>query len=660
MEQDDEEEDVANEREPYADHYDHADHIENKLLNQAQKSAKWMVCHWIRNVLWEVACQGLQRCHNVLLQQQPSSTTIATESPAPLIQVTAHHLEKCENLCRQVATAWSGQLRQDPTQPMAVVAEWIDQVAEFGRFWDVDHSRVILEMMLLRDSDNSMTTSDEIAATSTTTMTMETNIDPTDDGTHVAPANDNNCTQHKTTSSSVLKKTYLPVTRLLRLGKRPAPKSARGDQPQDPDNNRGDDDDVDDHAQTLDDVDSEDDTEDPVQRTKRLLQAIQNEFQSASASGSGFYYWPAKGKNLDLLQQVADEIPQRLHFDKLEEDDDEEVVEAIPKSVWEQRRLREHQRQQLEQEDGEAPNGEPHGNDEAKTSNDDGTGSLDATHSHESTPDEQAKIVSRWIEKRKRSRAAALRRIEPSDHDQQQIQFTNGEDTLALRPNKRYRREVEEETPRQANRMGHVKWSMEQIKDSFSRRQQEKLYADMIHLQQQVNGETSGSNNSYNKSTPLVVLGALKTVGHVHCALQYAHDKTQPAPLPDMDGWSSKQCRRWFRKAVQERLGTHRYLGKDEHGFSYQTFTKVLRTIERARSTSAAVAEGGVDDRYWLDLDLGECLLEVPAHGGGDGRRQTLCAFSSLEVTLLDEDDDENGGDDDDERDFALNSQRFN
>jgi hypothetical protein len=547
-----------------------------------------------------------------MLETTTINATTTTSSPqVPLITITTRHLELCQKLCRQIAKAWSDQLRQDPHQPMAVVAEWIDQVADYGRFWEEDHAAVLQDM--LRDAAATTTTSsnNRLSNTATTTTsasstianhaaTLETTTTETATAEEPAtsvPLHTNSRYSRKHSSESAFHEARLPMSKLLRLGKLPVPTSTGAPQV--------DDDDADDNVHTNHEEEVEE--EDHVQRATRLLQSLQEEFRSGNT-----FCWPYG--NVDMLQQVADEIPQRLHFDKLPhgendpDSDDEGEIEAIPKSVWEQR-----QRQHDATVEGEHV-------DALNDSDDDDDNNNDKRHAD---PDEQSSIISRWVEKSKRSHRQQAQRSNDESLEQRLPEPTTV-DTLAIRPNKRCKRD-EDQVPRVAYRLGRESWTMEQIKASLTLEQYEKLMADMVHSPQEEIDTLPTSD------PPLLLLGALKTVGHVHCALQHVHDMTTSTlqtPAMDMDSWSSKQCKRWFRKVVQERLGSHRYIGKDEHGFSYQKYTKVLRTVDPTT------------DQYWLDLDLGECLLEVPRRGTSSGRR-TLCAFSSLEVTLLDEDEKE-------------------
>ena len=75
-----------------------------------------------------------------------------------------------------------------------------------------------------------------------------------------------------------------------------------------------------------------------------------------------------------------------------------------------------------------------------------------------------------------------------------------------------------------------------------------------------------------------------------------------------------------LRKGVNERLGFHQ-LEKNHDPRTCRS--KVLRTCECHDET-----------KKHLDLDLGNCLVELPA---GDDKKR-LFAFSSLEVQLRDED----------------------
>jgi len=191
-------------------------------------------------------------------------------------------------------------------------------------------------------------------------------------------------------------------------------------------------------------------------------------------------------------------------------------------------------------------------------------------------------------------------------------------------------------------------------------------------------------NEDENNSTPHTLLGAVKPLGHVHFAMQIPVDfpNVLEEDLPAGHIW------RRYRYAQNERLGSHR-IEKDERGLKVRSNVKrtlqsiVPKSNKEAKAKASevnAVVDGDDDYYHWLDFDLGECLLDLQVRGGNDGNdvddtdadeeqsrskgergvkrsvpARRLYAFSSLEVTLLDEDEVDVEGDDSAEYDESEN-----
>jgi len=123
-----------------------------------------------------------------------------------------------------------------------------------------------------------------------------------------------------------------------------------------------------------------------------------------------------------------------------------------------------------------------------------------------------------------------------------------------------------------------------------------------------------------------LLLGALLDLGR----FTYFHQL--PADFDDgiamLDQWTPKQRRRRQHEAIQMRLGDHTKVRDDDSKMAKKRMSRVARTVDDSRP----------EERRWLDLDLGHCLLErVDAESG----HRTLYAFGSLEVFLLDLDEAE-------------------
>ena len=98
-----------------------------------------------------------------------------------------------------------------------------------------------------------------------------------------------------------------------------------------------------------------------------------------------------------------------------------------------------------------------------------------------------------------------------------------------------------------------------------------------------------------------------------------------------------KQRRIFIRTSFRERLGP-RKLEKVTKGHKVES--KVRRTIGVADKERDDDNETQDRTRYYMDFDIGECMLDLPQdHDGAATTRRKLYAFSSLEVCLEDEDD---------------------
>lgn len=135
----------------------------------------------------------------------------------------------------------------------------------------------------------------------------------------------------------------------------------------------------------------------------------------------------------------------------------------------------------------------------------------------------------------------------------------------------------------------HVIWDWQAEKKALAN-ETEQLEANMIH-------------SDTDPEPPNTVLAALRTVGETHFYLSPYHVE-----------WSDKQRHRAKRAAKKQRLGST---------------VSVLRNEKKAPMTRVMRSRNSYG-KYYLELDAGQCLLQLE-----NGK---LHAFSSLEISLLDED----------------------
>ena len=247
---------------------------------------------------------------------------------------------------------------------------------------------------------------------------------------------------------------------------------------------------------------------------------------------------------------------------------------------------------------------------------------------------------------------------------------------------------------RQGSDIEHEAYTMDEIINSFTLNEIQSLNK-LIHNNDNNNNEKkkdsisrSHQQHEHQHQQPLILFGALKSVGHVHYYLQRLQqginlDNTSNRDDGDhqvVTGQSSsqtiqattaaeesgntntntntkasseqqlqqeqqqqnqKRLAREYTRGFNERLGPNQ-VEANVNPKSYRS--KILRTFTR-----------GNPDERWCELDLGECLMEVGITNSTDDAtsaataaftsacgdsKKVLCAFSSLEVLLRDADEE--------------------
>lgn len=297
---------------------------------------------------------------------------------------------------------------------------------------------------------------------------------------------------------------------------------------------------------------------------------------------SGQTYWPL---DWNIIDQTAAEIPKKLYSENktISKND----YQVIPKSLWEKQQQQQHQQQNESTEPDQ--------------SNDrDG----ESTSQNESSASQAASLViddsSKAVEwSRSGALTFILDRKRRNQGDDTSKEETMGVKRAKVRP---------EEIPRAPSDFGGRRYDPLEMTAELS-------YNERQHLEEFIHKE---EDSTPQLEPPLVVFGALKKVGHLHHFLQQEYD-LQVQNYRGDEVLTDRQVRMRVRKGIQERLGFHQ-LEKNHDPRTYRS--KVFRTCDRDDET-----------KKHLDLDLGNCLVELPV---GDKKR--LFAFSSLEVMLRDED----------------------
>jgi hypothetical protein len=199
--------------------------------------------------------------------------------------------------------------------------------------------------------------------------------------------------------------------------------------------------------------------------------------------------------------------------------------------------------------------------------------------------------MKRLLERKRKAADASLQQRQPEDP--QEVKRRRKRLREEITPAERANARPPSDHPEQ------VTWDWQAIKKSLEH-EHKHLEAMMIH-------------SDTDPNPPNTLLGALRTMGETHFYLS-----------PGNEDWTDKQQRRAQRAATKQRLAATVLRSEKK-----APMTKVVRTSTDIESSNVA---DETTKQFHLELDVGECLLEL-----NDGK---LHAFSSLEISLLDEDAD--------------------
>jgi hypothetical protein len=152
---------------------------------------------------------------------------------------------------------------------------------------------------------------------------------------------------------------------------------------------------------------------------------------------------------------------------------------------------------------------------------------------------------------------------------------------------------------------------------------QEQGYLDRL-----INPDTSPADGQEERNNPCNLFGPLQKVGQLHFSKRLELNE---------QSWTEKQIRCQRNAAVKERLLPNKMAGSNDLRGRYRS--KVLRAL------SPATAE---QPKHYFNLDVGWTMMELLDAKDNDinrddnePTRRRLCAFSSVEMKLLDEDTSE-------------------
>jgi len=236
------------------------------------------------------------------------------------------------------------------------------------------------------------------------------------------------------------------------------------------------------------------------------------------------------------------------------------------------------------------------------------------------------------------------------------------------------------ERGRPASSIGNEKMSWDDILNCMSMEERRQLIISNIHLpypfelnmqESTTNGdddngklpaETAHSDDDDDQSHSAVICGALKEIGQTHLWEQTRHlpsdtNDVADEEVPDALGsFKSQQLvrrqKRALTRATKERLG-RRTMCLSEHRAQHEMFVKCSKVkwtehdktdSEKEDQTVAASSSLPCEydeanrQRKWLEMDLGECTIEVADEHTGktdkSAQGKKILAFRSLELAL--------------------------
>ncbi|KAL3799344.1 hypothetical protein ACHAWO_008455 [Cyclotella atomus] len=180
--------------------------------------------------------------------------------------------------------------------------------------------------------------------------------------------------------------------------------------------------------------------------------------------------------------------------------------------------------------------------------------------------------------------------------------------------------------------IGEMQWNWQEILDDISISEQHKLLESCIHPR--LSDQQSG----------LTICGALRPYGSTHLWEQTYHQEK---------GHNDTSAKRTLRKAAKERAGTRTFekkgdINEETEGKTNTSKAKWTEDCTDNNETSSTLQlhdKADQDDpavqqelRHWLELDLGECAVEMPCsnaeEGNSDMQSKRILAFRSLELAL--------------------------
>lgn len=648
---------MSSSNQPYAgaDDVDQEQH-QNSVLDDAHRAAEHMALQWIRSTFREV-CYQLWKDHwkvehveneNGDDEDEDSDDSVNSTPKAKIntpktrttsscrLHLTADMITKAQLTCQRVADKWSQRLEALGHKEFS---RWIQQVVTLEGptlFYVEDHTDTVksssssLKRMGMMNSNNGQSSSTATNTSAEATAEDDDDEDEEDDA------------QPEAESSESTTAMTCPLAAMKNL-KRPRPHPSDTTTNENKDDDDDDDDDDDNNNNKTNEDDNEEEIDPHILNERYVIDQL-NEMGIR-----GETYWPF---DWDIIQRAARQLPARL-YSRTPGEYNSYQVELVPKN----------------KKDTTTTTTNENDNDNDSDNNDDET--LVATNNtqnnqgtqivvdHPDMPPPPMVVTNEGVTG---DAADALILRLKSKHASRGVGKGSGQWASPYRFLKLENVEGLGDVPRPPC-PDTPDGSMKIVFDAAAKK--EIAGPELDACLQQDNSAAAAATATENKAPPPhTLLGSLKLIGHQHYARQVPED-FKPDELEE---WSDKACRRRFQVSVKERLGRHQ-LQKDPKELKVntrikRTWSMTMPTNPDGSTTTAVTVGGGsasnpinifIDQKAnyppppivhrWIDMDLGECVLDLETAEEEDDddyvavkeKSRRLYAFSAIEVILLDE-----------------------
>lgn len=161
-----------------------------------------------------------------------------------------------------------------------------------------------------------------------------------------------------------------------------------------------------------------------------------------------------------------------------------------------------------------------------------------------------------------------------------------------------------------------TQWAWQDVLDAIPATEQQKLVREFIH-----------DTSSMDEDQTTIICGSLKRFGHTHL-----WEETNA--IHQIDHQSSSGLQKGaIRRAIKERIGPRTLITSDKRSeLGEEVGGK--KNISRTKWTLSSEAYDEENPRQWLELDLGDCTVEVADENSMAVQPKRILTFRSLELSL--------------------------